>query len=165
MADETARFALPFILPGQAQKELFHNEALARIDAALHAAVEDAVTTIPPALAVEGQCWAIAEGANGEWAERDGQLAAWTSGGWRYVTPSVGMLCWNKAVARWIYFDGSEWSQGALPVAGVSVSGIQVVGAQQPGVPSPSGGTIIDTEARGAIAQITAALMSHGLIA
>jgi hypothetical protein len=30
MADTTPRFALPFILPGQAQKELFHNEALAQ---------------------------------------------------------------------------------------------------------------------------------------
>jgi hypothetical protein len=39
-----------------------------------------------------------------------------------------------------------------------------VVGARQPPVPSPSGGTIIDAEARVAIAQISAALMSHGLI-
>mgnify|MGYP006199852597 CR=1 FL=1 len=33
MSDATARFALPFILPGQAQKELFHNEALTRLEA------------------------------------------------------------------------------------------------------------------------------------
>ena len=37
----TVRFALPLIAPGQAQKEAYHNEALAAIDAALHACVED----------------------------------------------------------------------------------------------------------------------------
>lgn len=35
MSDATARFAFPLIAPGQAQKELFHNEALARVDALL----------------------------------------------------------------------------------------------------------------------------------
>lgn len=34
MTDTSARFALPLILPGQAQKEIFHNEALALLDAA-----------------------------------------------------------------------------------------------------------------------------------
>jgi hypothetical protein len=43
------------------------------------------------------------------------------------------------------------------------VNGKKVVGERQPAVPSPSGGTIIDAEARAAIAAITAALKSHGL--
>ena len=30
--DSTARLALPFLAPGQAQKELYHNEALSRLD-------------------------------------------------------------------------------------------------------------------------------------
>ena len=32
MTERSTRFALPFILPGQAQKEAFHNEAVAAID-------------------------------------------------------------------------------------------------------------------------------------
>jgi hypothetical protein len=40
MNDMTPRFGLPFILPGQAQKEHFHNEALLRVDAILSAAAE-----------------------------------------------------------------------------------------------------------------------------
>jgi hypothetical protein len=44
------------------------------------------------------------------------------------------------------------------------VNGVKVVGERAPGVTSPSGGTIIDVEARAAINALTAALMSHGLI-
>jgi hypothetical protein len=39
MTERSARFGLPFILPGQAQKEVFHNEALAALDGLVHAAV------------------------------------------------------------------------------------------------------------------------------
>ncbi len=47
MSEETPRFELAFIIPGQAQKELFHNEALTTIDLLLQAAVEGPVPTIP----------------------------------------------------------------------------------------------------------------------
>jgi hypothetical protein len=51
-----------------------------------------------------------------------------------------------------------------LACSGIVVGGERVVGARQPAVPSPSGGTVIDVEARAALAALTAALMSHGLI-
>ncbi|MGL4312420.1 MAG: DUF2793 domain-containing protein, partial [Sphingomonas sp.] len=35
MAETTSRLALPLLAAGQAQKEMFHNEALALIDLAL----------------------------------------------------------------------------------------------------------------------------------
>jgi hypothetical protein len=41
----TARFALPLIAPGQAQKEVYHNEALTAVDAALHACIEGSSLT------------------------------------------------------------------------------------------------------------------------
>jgi hypothetical protein len=164
MADETPRFALPFILPGQAQKELFHNEALTRIDAALHPAVEGPPTAAPPADPEEGQCWIVAPAATGEWSGRDLMLALWSEGGWRFVEPSPGTSAWNKSAGVPLQFDGESWSDGSWACAGLEVGGVQVVGARQPAVPSPSGGTIIDSEARAAIAAITAALMSHGLI-
>ncbi len=36
----TPRLSLPFIVPGQAQKELFHNEALQLLDVLVAGAVE-----------------------------------------------------------------------------------------------------------------------------
>jgi hypothetical protein len=164
MADTTPRFALPFILPGQAQKELFHNEALARVDLALHPAVEGPPASIPPGDPAEGQCWIVGPAASGDWSGRDGTLAMWSEGGWRFVAPAPGTSAWNKAADVPLLFDGAAWRQGELVCAAVEVDGVQVVGQRQPAVPSPSGGTIIDAEARAAIAALTAALMSHGLI-
>ena len=164
MADTTPRFALPFILPGQAQKELFHNEALARIDLALHPAVEGAPLDAPPAEPQDGQCWIVAAAATGAWSGRDGRLAMWSEGGWRFLPPAPGTMAWNKAASLPLLWDGAQWREGALLCSGLMVNGVQVVGPRQAGVPSPSGGTIIDEEARAAIGALTAALMSHGLI-
>ncbi|HEX8124622.1 MAG TPA: DUF2793 domain-containing protein [Allosphingosinicella sp.] len=164
MADTTPRFALPFILPGQAQKELFHNEALARIDLALHPAVEGAPMAAPPTAPAAGQCWIVAPAATGEWSGQGNRLAMWTEGGWRFLAPPPGTSAWNKAAAVPLLWDGSQWGTGELACAGLRVNGVKVVGERAPGVTSPSGGTIIDVEARAAINALTAALMSHGLI-
>jgi hypothetical protein len=75
-----------------------------------------------------------------------------------------GMSVWNKAAGYRIHWTGSAWNSGDLPVKSLVVGGKKVVGDRQPAVPSPSGGTVIDEEARTAVAAITAALKSHGLI-
>lgn len=76
----TSRFALPLIAAGQAQKETYHNEALAAIDAAIHACVEAAAVTDPPTEPIEGESWLVAGGAIGDWAGQDDSLATWTGG-------------------------------------------------------------------------------------
>ncbi|MEA3039037.1 MAG: hypothetical protein QOE79_1550 [Sphingomonadales bacterium] len=164
MADATARFALPFLIPGQAQKELFHNEALAVLDSALQAAVEGPPQVSPPTSPVEGQCWIVAAAASGAWSGKDGCLAAWTSGGWRFVPPPPGMSVWNKADALTLRYDGTAWSAGEVVGSSLRVGGVQVVGERLPAIASPSGGTIIDEEARAAVSAVIASLMSHGLI-
>jgi hypothetical protein len=164
MTEASARFAFPFILPGQAQKELFHNEALAAVDALLHAAVEGAPAAEPPPAPGLGQSWIVAPGAGGAWAGHDHALATRTGGGWRFWAPVPGMRAWNKAAGHWLHWKGSAWSSGEIPATKFVVGGEQVVGERQPGVPSPSGGTIIDAEARAAVDAVIVALRSHGLI-
>ncbi len=61
---------------------------------------------------------------------------------------------------RWA---GNGWSEGTLPASALLIGGQQVVGPRLPQVPSPSGGTTIDAEARAAIAALIATLKSHGL--
>ncbi|CAA9365407.1 MAG: hypothetical protein AVDCRST_MAG93-7936 [uncultured Chloroflexia bacterium] len=164
MGEETARFALPFLLPGQAQKELYHNEALARLDAALHPAVEHAGAAVPPTNPAVGQLWVVGPSASGAWEGKADALAAWTNGGWRFIEPQLGMLVWNKALNLWIHWTASGWSSGELPAASIKINGKKVLGNRAPHVPSPSGGTVIDGEARAAVDAIIATLKSHGLI-
>ena len=155
MSNATDRFQLPYILPGQAQKEFFHNEALARLDTALHPAVEEGPLATVPLAPVPGQSW-IGAG-------KDGQIATFTESGWRFVSPQPGMAAWDKQVGLWLVFDGANWSDGALPAAALIVNGQQVVGPRRPAIASPSGGATIDVEARAAIDELIATFMSHGL--
>lgn len=159
----TPRFALPHILPGQAQKELFHNEALARIDAALHASVVEALRDVPPDTPSPGDCWILGSAPNGAWAGHPYALAVWTEGGWRFVMPRTGMHVWDDHEARLLRWTGLAW-ESSLAIDAVFVGGVQVVGSRLAEIATPSGGTIIDTQARSAVEEIIVALKSHGLI-
>lgn len=164
MNDVTPRLALPFILPGQAQKEFHHNEALTRIDVASHPAVQEQPLVAPPQSPSPGQSWIVAEDGVGEWSGKDGMLASWTEGGWRFLQPLEGMMVWNRGAGYWLHWRAGGWSAGELPASSIFIGGKKVVGERQAEVPSPSGGTTIDEEARTAIVAVTAALKSHGLI-
>lgn len=163
MSEATPRYDLPFIIPGQAQKEHYHNEALTRIDAALHPCAEAAGASDPPAAPEEGQAWIVGPAPTGAWTGQAQALAMWTDSGWRFVAPAAGMTVWNRAHDYPMRWDGSAWTAGELACSAVLVGGLQVVSARQPAVPSPSGGTVIDVEARQALAAVIATLMSHGL--
>ena len=164
MTERSARFALPLLQPGQAQKEVFHNEALTTVDLLLEAAVEGAPIAVPPATPQIGECWIVAGGATGAWTGQEDRIAGWTAGGWRFIEPQPGTRAWDKTAGLWLHWNGSDWSDGSLPVAGLVIAGQQVVGSRQPTISSPSGGTTIDAEARAAIASIIVALRTHGLI-
>jgi len=164
MTDTSARFALPLLQPGQAQKEMFHNEALTLLDIALHGVVESIGDNDPPSTPAFGVCWVVGPAPTEAWAGRADHIAGWTAGGWRFVAPVPGMALWLRASGVWVRFDGAAWSIGIVPALAVHVSGQQVVGARQPAIAEPAGGSVVDGEARAAVASILAALRAHGLI-
>ena len=164
MSDASPRLSLPFLLPGQAQKEIFHNEALLTLDAIVHATVEDWPAASPPSTPAEGESWIVGAGAGGAWAGRDDAIATWSAGGWRFTAPLPGLTAWNRAAGLWLHWDGTAWSDGRWPAAALTIGGVQVVVPRQPGIASPSGGTTIDAEARAAVDALIATLISHGLI-
>lgn len=166
MTDDTsARLRLPFLQSGQAQKELYHNEALALIDIAVQPAVLSVGANEPPANPRLGECWVVGTAPTGVWSGQAGTLAGWTAGGWRFLAPIPGMSVWSQAQQMTARYDSAAWLVGQVRAAAVLVDDLPVLGARQPAIQSPQGGTAIDAESRSAILAILAALRSHGLIA
>lgn len=163
MDDTTPRLALPMLYAGQAQKELTHNEALLAIDSLLHLAVRGVAGT-PPVAPAPGDCWIIAIAATGAWAGREGQIAAWSTGGWRYHLPREGMSAWSIAEQVTRRWQAGAWSQGEISATGLRIGEVQVVGARQPAIAAPTGGLTIDEQARAALDEMLAAMRAHGLI-
>lgn len=163
MSDQSPRFGLPFILPGQAQKEVFHNEALILVDAALQAAVEEGPRASPPPSAQPGATWIVGAAPTGAWVGHANALAVASEGGWRFVAPPAGMSVWDKAASVPRQWSGSAWSGGRISCSGLEIGGKAVVRERLAAIASPSGGTIIDAEARTALAAVIATLKSHGL--
>jgi hypothetical protein len=165
MNDSTARHALPLIAPGQAQKEVSHNEALAALDLLVQPAVSGVGVNVPPDAPVEGECWIVGPTPSGAWSGHTHALAGWTAGGWRFAAPREGMAVWIGGTAGCARYTEGAWVTGTLHGERVMLNGVPVVGAQRPAIASPTGGATVDAEARAALGAVLAALRTHGLIA
>lgn len=139
----SARFALPFLFAGQAQKEFYLNEALSIIDALLHPLVEDESDT-PPASPTDGECWLIGSSPTGGWSDFASHIACRQAGVWIFVQPRDGLHIFDKALGQERFFFG-QWSSATA-------------------VSAPSGGTVIDGEARVAISALIDTLTANGLL-
>lgn len=162
--DVTERLSLPLLSPGQAQKEVSHNEALQLLDSLVAPAVEDGPANDPPANPAVGQCFLIGEVPTGDWKDHENNLAAYTSAGWRFMPPTAGMAVLVKADLTVATFTPAGWEIGILRGSKLLIDGQQVVGSRGPAIAEPSGGASIDSEARSAIGSILAILRQHGLI-
>lgn len=165
MTESTARFALPLIAAGQAQKDVAHNEALAALDLIAQAAVGGVGVDMPPASPAMGACWIVGAAPTGAWSGHPGALAGWTEGGWRFVAPREGMTAWVGGADGFARFVGGAWVVGSLAGATLTLGGSQVVGPRRPAIADPAGGAIVDTEARAGLSAVLTALRTHGLIA
>ena len=163
--DASARLALPFLAAGQAQKEMTVNEALARLDIAVQASAVAGGVDQPPETPAIGQCWIIGDAPAGAWSGHAGMLAGWTSGGWRFVAPAEGLAVWVEAEGAVWRRAGGAWKAGELSGSRVVIGGVQVVGAQHAAIAAPSGGDVIDVQARATLGAILDAMRSHGLVA
>lgn len=137
------RFGLPLLFTGQAQKESFVNEAHALTDALMHCAIEGEAET-PPDAPVEGTAWLVGSGATGAWLGHDGAIACRQSGNWLYVSPKDGMRVLDRSTGQSRTFFGS-WKIATAPQ-------------------EPTGGSIVDSEARAALLELIGALRVAGVL-
>jgi hypothetical protein len=139
---QSARWKLPLLAVSQMQKEVTHNEAVTLIDALIAPVVEASGVDTPPLAPLVGQCWLVGAAPSGAWTGAAQHLACWTSGGWRLVAPRSGMTS-RRADGVMLQFDGAQW---AAPVS----------------VAAPTGGSVVDSEARAAVTALIAQLQSQG---
>ena len=137
----TPRHALPLLFAGQAQKEFFVNESFALLDALLHPFVE-AETNTPPQTPVVGQCWLVGSAPSGTFAGHTGAIACWDGKAWLFASPREGMSLRVKSDGSRIR-GAASWTRVAAPAA-------------------PTGGSVVDQQARDAIATVIARLSSWG---
>ncbi len=116
--DRSPRFALPFLMPGQGQKEFFVNEGLARADLLHHCAVSGSAIA-PPSAPVAGETWRVAPGAGGVWTGHDDALAGWQGESWIFVAPQDGMRIWDAGAGQFaLYRGGWVYPEAPAPVTG-----------------------------------------------
>lgn len=139
--------------------------ALQSLDAIVAGVVEEWGNNDPPQSPIPGACYLIGDTPTGEWSQYAGHLAAFTGAGWRFVAPVVGLNVIVKSSGAIATYLPGGWDVGSLRGSRLVVEGEQVIGAQAAAIANPAGGTIIDSEARTAVAEILSAMRQHGLIA
>ena len=139
----TPALNLPLLMAGQAQKEFFLNQALSLLDA-LHARAVTGSQAAPPAAAQEGACFRVTAPATGAWAGHEDDIAVLIGGEWQYIVPGEGLQVFDRAANQMVVFR-SQWRPASAPA-------------------NPTGGTVIDIEARAAVTALIQALSSVGIL-
>jgi hypothetical protein len=162
--DETARWALPLLASGQAQKEISHNEALTIIDRLLHLSVISRGLATPPDNPATGDMYIIGAGSTGAWAGAAGRIASFEGPGWTIWTARRGCLAWIADEQQCAVYSGDQWSMGGWPARGLVIDGRLVLAAVPTAIAAPTGGTSIDSECRTALTDLLTALRSQNVI-
>lgn len=125
--DQSPRLSLPYIMPGQAQKHVTHNEAVEALDALVQPVVASQSLATPPASPLEGEAFLVPSGALSIWAGHAGEIAAWQAGAWRFFDPAPGWQVYVADERTQYVFDAGDWTplaslSGELPELGINTS-------------------------------------------
>lgn len=74
------------------------------------------------------------------------------------------MIFYDRSSSASTRFRGGAWETGIIRGASVLIDGQQVVGQRAAAIDSPTGGTVVDSEARATIDALLDTLRGHGLI-
>ncbi len=105
---QTARLGLPYIVSGQAQKEVTHNEGLNKLDAFVTPVVAD-ITDSPPGSPAAGDMYIVGSSPSGDFSGHANQLAQYQTGGWVFYAPFKWMDAVVESLDSRMAYDGSAW--------------------------------------------------------
>jgi lysophospholipase L1-like esterase len=122
--DSSPNLDLPYLIAGQAQKHVTHNEALRVLDAIVQLSVLDKDATTPPGSPTDGDRYIVAASPTGAWSGHAGGIAAWQDGAWIFYSPREGWLAWVADEDKLYAYSGTAWSEFTSPGAGAPLWGI-----------------------------------------
>ncbi len=147
MVETTPKFGLPLLYTAQANKEIIHNEALMLLDATILPVIV-AEQADPPADLTSGdsgKSWLVAANPTGVWENEEGRLAFWMGDSWRFVeAPERSRIFRSDLAVEFLKRSDGWFSPSTMA--------------------DPSGGAVVDNEARQAITSILSFLRSTGAI-
>ena len=112
--ETSPNLSLPYIQAAQAQKHVTHNEAIRRLDSIVQLTVESRSLTTPPSAPAENARFIVANGASGDWAGHDGDIAIHTGGGYWFIVPATGWQSFVKDESTHAVFTPfSTWETSA----------------------------------------------------
>ncbi len=161
---QSARLGITYLQAAQLAKETTVNEGFVALDLVVSAAVDGFLLNTPPTNPAIGSCYIVGDQPEGAWVGHALSLAGYTEGGWRFIAPFDGLGVFEKASAQCAVYSAGAWEIGHVRAAKLSIGGDQVVGGRLGTVADPAGGSVVDAEARAAIAAILGRLRQHGLI-
>jgi hypothetical protein len=95
------------------------NPNFAKLEALVHLTVI-AVAATPPTTPANGDCYIVAASPTGAWVGHADDIAVYyTTGGWLYIDPAVGIRAFDRAGDMYIRFDGIDWIDEIVPAADV----------------------------------------------
>jgi Protein of unknown function (DUF2793) len=132
------RLTMPYIVTGQAQKEITHNDALNDLDSLAQISVINRTTATPPTTPAEGDSYIIAASPTGAWAGNANAVASYYSG-WRIKPAKTGWLAYVQAESIFYIFDGTAWNvfKGVVPLGSAAAPSYSFVGDSDTGIYSP----------------------------
>jgi len=118
---------LPYILPGQAQKHITHNEAIAALDTLTQLAVLDRDLNAPPGSPDVNTRYIVGSTPTGAWAGKSNQIAAWDGAAWLFHVAEPGWLAFVLDENGLVAWSGTTWEptlglDGQTPMLGINAT-------------------------------------------
>ncbi|WDR01367.1 DUF2793 domain-containing protein [Devosia algicola] len=108
--DSTPHLSLPYIMPGQAQKFITHNQALNALDGLVMLAVSSRNLSVPPATPASGARYIVASAPTGDWSGHANAIALFQDGAWSFLTPQEGWLAWCSDETQMLVLTADIWT-------------------------------------------------------
>lgn len=105
----TSNLEIEYLQPAQSQKHLTVNSALARIDQLYQIRFQESYLASPPSQPMNDSAVLVNDNPQEEFSGHAGDIAFYTSGQWKFITPKTGWTAYFVQDQTYRVFDGTDW--------------------------------------------------------